>query len=216
MIAIYTTLGNLAAGPIIGFIIMPAVLFALITMPLGFDFIFLKIVGWGVWLLNNITSFVSSLPYAGLYVHSMPFWGLMLIVIGGLWLAIWLCRWRIWGWWLILLGLLSIALVRTPDVMVGDGLKVIAFKNDSGQLELVSTRGGNFIKRAWKSSYPVSSQIAMLQSHPEFFIDGDIVTLGSQQFNIKDIIGFSAYKRGDNYIIKTIRDDIGYRPWNRE
>lgn len=214
MVAIYTTLGNLLAGPVIGFIIMPAVLFALVTMPLGWDFIFLKVAGWGIWILNHITSFVSSLPYAGLYVPSMPFIGLMLVVIGGLWLAIWQCRWRIWGWGMILLGLLSIALVRTPDVMVGDNLKAIAFKNDSGQLELVSTRGGNFVKRAWRTAYPVSTQIAMLQAHSEFFIDGDIVTLGTQQFNIKDIIGFSAYKKGDGYVIHTIREDIGFRPWN--
>ncbi len=214
MVAIYTTLGNLAAGPIIGFIIMPSVLFALLAMPLGWDWLFLKIAGLGIALLNNITAWVSSLPYAGLYVPSMPFIGFLFIVFGGLWLAIWQCRWRIGGWGLIGLGILSIAFVRTPDVILGDNLKAIAFKNDNGDLELVSTRGGSFIKQSWRSRYPVSKKIAMLQAHPEFFADGDIVTIGAQQFNVKDIIGFSAYKKGDDYVVKTIRDDIGCRPWN--
>lgn len=216
MVAIYTTLGNLAAGPVIGFVIMPCVLFALLLMPLGGDVIFLKAAGWGIAALNYITSWVSSLPHAGLYVPSMPVLGLLCIVFGGLWLAIWQCRWRVWGAYAIGLGFLSILFVRTPDVLVSNDLKAIAFKNDNGKLELVSTRGGSFIKQAWRSRYPFASQIAMAQAHPEFYVDGDIVTLGSQQVNLKDVIGFSAYKKGDDYTIRTIRDDIGNRPWNRK
>lgn len=214
MIALYTTLGNLLAGPIIGLIIMPCVLFSLVLMPLGLDKPFLLLAGLGIDWLNKITDFVSALPQSGLYVHSMPAWGLFAITIGGLWLAIWQARWRVWGFYAIVIGLLSMAFVRTPDVIVGEGLKVIGFKNSEGQIEFVSKRGGDFIKQSIANRYPVSDTYTMLKSHPEFWIEGDIVTIGRQQYNIKDIIGFSAYKKGDDYVVKTIRDDVGQRPWN--
>lgn len=216
MVAVYTTLGNLASGPIIGFVIMPCVLLSLVLLPFGLDKPFLVAAGYGIDWLNHITEFVSSLPYAGLYVPSMPFIGLLAIVFGGLWLVIWQSKWRIWGAYAIGLGFLSIFFVRTPDVLVGDHLKAIAFKNADGKLELVSTRGGGFIKQSWQQRYPVSSNVTMLKSHPEFWIEGDIVTIGRQQYNIKDIIGFSAYKKGDDdFVVRTIRDDIGFRPWNK-
>lgn len=215
MVAIYTTLGNLASGPIIGFVIMPCVLFSLLLLPLGWDKPFLIASGYGINWVNHITEFVSSLPHAGLYVPAMPFIGLLAIIFGGLWLVIWQAKWRIWGAYAVGLGMLSILFVRTPDVLIGDHLKAIAFKNADGKLELVSTRGGGFIKQSWRQRYPFSNNVTMLKAHPELWIEGDIVTIGRQQYNIKDIIGFSAYKKGDdNFVIRTIRDDIGNRPWN--
>ena len=47
MVAVYTTLGNFLAGPIIGFIIMPMVLFSMLLMPFGLETIFLKVLGYG-------------------------------------------------------------------------------------------------------------------------------------------------------------------------
>lgn len=215
MVALYTTLGNLLAGPIIGLLIMPCVLFSLLLLPLGWDKPFLILAGYGIDGVNHITQFVSSLPQAGLHVPAIPFGGLLLIVFGGLWLSIWQMPWRKWGFYGIALGFLSIVLVRTPDILVGDNLKAIAFKNDEGKLELVSTRGGEFIKQAWRSRYPTSNDVTVLNAHPELWIEGDIVTVGMRQYNIKDIIGFSAYRKGDDdFVIHTIRDDIGYRPWN--
>ena len=215
MVAIYTTLGNLASGPIIGFVIMPAVLLSLLFMPLGLDKIPLMVAGYGIEGINKITSWVSSLPYAGLYVPTIPFIGLLCIIFGGLWLTIWVSRWRLWGLYAIALGFLSIIFVRTPDIIVGENMKAIAFKNEQGKLEIVSSRGGSFIKQAWRNRYPVSDNVAVLQAHPEFWVNGDIVTIGKQQYNIKDIIGFSAYKKGDDFEVYTIRDDIGFRPWNK-
>ena len=215
MVALYTTLGNLLSGPVIGFVIMPCVLLALLLMPFGASAFLLKAAGFGIGLVNQITAAVSSLPYAGLHLPSFPFVGFLLIIFGGLWLTIWQCRWRIWGSGLIAVGFLSLLFVRTPDIIVGDKLKAIAFKNSQRELEIVPSSGGSFIKQVWRSRYPVSAKPAVLKAHPEFLQDGDIVTIGAQQFNIKDIIGFSAYRHGNDYIIRTIRDDIGNRLWNK-
>ena len=116
-VAVYTTLGNMLAGPVIGLIIMPFVFITLFLMPLNLYELPLKIVGFGVELVNNITSYVASLPNAGYQILSMPFWGLMLIVWGGLWLCIWQRKWRLWGALPIVLGFLSVFTVTKPDVI---------------------------------------------------------------------------------------------------
>ncbi len=214
MVAIYTTIGNFLAGPIIGLVIMPFVLMSLLFMPFGADSIFLKIVGAGISWVNEITSWVSSLPNAGYQVASMPHWGLMLIVFGGLWLMLWLSKWRYFGIIAIFAGILSMFTVKTPDILISPEAKVVAFKNSSGELEIVSSRGGRFIKDVWKNKYKFSSSKTKLSEHPELRIDGKNIEYFGQKYNLEKEIGLSIYNTKDKPVVKTIRQDIGYRNWN--
>ncbi len=215
MVALYTTLGNFLAGPIIGLIIMPFVLLSMLLMPFGMDIPFLKVVGLGIGWVNDITAFVSSLPYAGYKVLSMPDWGLLAIVIGGLWLMLWQANWRKLGWIGICVGCLSIFCTKVPDILVSSDLRVFAFKNESGELEFTSGRSGRFIKSVWKNKYPFADSKTKLSLHPELKINGSKISIGSSSYNIEDTLGFSVYKQSDNeFIVKTIREDIGHRLWN--
>jgi len=94
---VFTTITNLAAGQIIGFVIMPFVLLALLLMPLGWEYWPLKLVGSGIELVNQITAYVAGLPEAAYKVMSMPLWGLLLVVYGALWIFLWQGKWRRWG-----------------------------------------------------------------------------------------------------------------------
>lgn len=148
-IAIYTTLANALAGPIIGFVIMPFVLIALLLMPLGLDYIPLEIVGWGIKYVNEITAYVASMPSAGYQVMAMPFWGLMLIVFGGLWICIWNEKWRCWGLAAIIMGGLSIFMVKAPDIIVDKNEEVFAVKAENGDLLILPSRGNYYIKNVF-------------------------------------------------------------------
>jgi len=215
MIALYTTLGNFLAGPIIGLIIMPFVLLSMLLMPFGLEEPFLRVVGFGIEQINHITAFVASLPHAGYQISSMPHWGLILIVIGGLWLMLWQAKWRYWGIIAIICGLLSISLVRVPDIIISPQAKVFAFKNAQGELELTKSRAGRFIKNVWRNKYPVSTNTTTLESHPYIKISDDIITIKGQSVNITQDIGASIYYQKDGSLnIKTIRNDIGMRLWN--
>ncbi|MBQ9732226.1 MAG: ComEC/Rec2 family competence protein [Alphaproteobacteria bacterium] len=160
-IAIYTTVANLLSGPIIGLLIMPFTLFALIFMPLGLERCFLEVVGWGVNWLNNITLWVSSWDSASIQILSPPLWGFILIVFGGLWLCIWERNWRWWGSALIVLGALSVCDVQLPDVLISDDGKVIALKGNDNNMVILPSRGNNFIKHFWMektASKPISDK----------------------------------------------------------
>ena len=216
MVAVYTTLGNFLAGPVIGLVIMPFVLLSMLLMPFGLDIPFLKIVGLGIEAVNRITSWVSALPNAGYYVPSMPLWGQVLIVAGGLWLMLWQAKWRWFGIAGIIAGLLSITTVQTPDILIGAEAKAVAVKNTGGKLEIAASRGGRFIKDVWKNKYEVVGTTAKLQDYPNLKIAKNTVTINGRKYNLDEAIGLSVWLRADGSpLVRTIRDDIGRRLWNK-
>ena len=215
MIAVYTTLGNLLAGPVIGFVVMPAVLISLLLMPFGVVTVPLKVVGLGIELLNHITAFVSAMPEAAYYVPSMPHWGLMLIVIGGLWLCLWQAKWKYFGIIFIVFGVLSLFAVKTPDIVIGPEAKAVAIKNSDGELEISSGRSGKFIKDVLKNKYKVSPQKVNLKDYKDLQIKGEKVFFRGKMYDLEQEIGMSIWiKDSATPKIKSIREDIGHRLWN--
>lgn len=242
-IAIYTTLGNLLAGPVIGLIIMPFVLIALLLMPFNLDAWALKIVGLGVEKVNEITAYVASLPEAGYRVAAMPFWGLMLIVFGGLWLCIWQLKWRRWGWILILIGSLSVFTVRIPDVMADKYGEVFAVKDEQGKLVILPSRGNAFTKKIWLEK-TANRKLSAKESHKlkdiyegyktdknwlDMQCDEKVcvyknavvivkfggIEIGGRDFDLQAAEGaqFFIDKQG-KVRVETVRGYIGRRPWN--
>src|SRR5208282_487133 len=85
----YAALGNLLGGPPIDFLVMPAMVVALIAMPFGLDEWPLRAMGWGIDAMMAVAKWVASLPGALIAVPAFPFAALLVIVCGGLWLVIW-------------------------------------------------------------------------------------------------------------------------------
>lgn len=223
-IAIYTTLGNLAAGPVIGLVIMPAVVMSLILMPFGLDYYPLRVLGWGINKINEITHYVANLPEARHQVLAMPFWGLLLIIFGTLWLCLWEKNWRKFGWIGIIMGFLSMFLVNNPDIIKGNG--ITAVKDNSGNLIILPVRGKNFEKKIWlekTASRPLSkTEYAKLKKiYKGEIIDKSWVDLECKEsvcfykgLNLNEFPdGSSVRIKNDKVEIKTIDEYIGDRYW---
>lgn len=150
-ISVYTSLGNLLAGPIIGFWVMPSLLIFLISIPLGLGAYGLQPFEKGIEAINNITVWVSSLPGAktGEGVGMLPDWGIFILTVGLLWLCIWQSRWRIWGVAGIVLGLMSLYLSPDADFVFDKYGTTYAYKNNQG--DMVSTRyhKNRFLEKMW-------------------------------------------------------------------
>jgi len=241
-IAVYTTLGNLLAGPVIGIIIMPFVLFSLFLMPFNLYELPLKIVGFGINIVNKITCYVSSLPNAGYQVLSMPFWGLMLIVFGGLWLCIWQRKWRLWGFVPIMFGVLSMFVVKTPDVIFSADGKNIALKDNFENIVIMPTRGNDFVKQMWlektanqqanKHEQETLKQIYKGKTVDKNRIDlvcdeklckyknlfswdkNGKIFIDDKEIKLKDTDGGIIYIKENKAQIKSIRSNVGNRLWN--
>ncbi len=241
-VALYTTVANLLAGPIIGLLIMPFTLLSLLLMPLGLDVWSLQIVGMGIAWVNDVTAWVSHFPQAGYPVLSMPVWGLTLIVFGGLWLVIWQTSFRHWGWGAIAFGFAGLLLVKAPDVLVNWDGSMVAVKDNSGNLVVLPSRGNRFTTEVWLSK-TASHELTDVQKenlkeiyrgerdYPEWLalhcddkkcVYRDIVVFdkrGGIEVNYTDISltdsgGLAIYLTKEGYEMKTVRDYVGQRLWN--
>ena len=241
-IAIYTTLGNFLAGPVIGLVIMPFLLLALFLMPFGLYLWPLKIVGYGIKIVNDITTYVSNLPQAGYQVLSMPFWGLMLIVWGGLWLCLWQKKWRLWGVYPIIIGMLSVFTVSVPDVIYDATGKNIAVKDNYSNIVVMPNKSNSFLKQMWlektankdisaeqvkklKNIYKgniVDKNWLDLSCDENICVYKNIISwdkkgkiqIDGKQLDIAKDGGGIIYIKDGKVKIKTIRSDIGKRFWN--
>ena len=150
-ISVYTSLGNLLAGPVIAFIVMPCLLLFLISIPLGLSSYCIIPLNLSIKLINKITTFVSSLPgaHTGENLGLMPDWGIFLITLGFLWLCIWQSRWRYWGILYIAIGLLSITTIAKPDFIFDETGSTYAYRNLSNKIVPSQYQKNKFLTQIW-------------------------------------------------------------------
>lgn len=241
-VAIYTTLGNLLAGPIIAFVIMPFVLLSLFLMPFGLEVWPLKAVGFGVGLVNTITDYVAHLPSAGYRVMAMPFWGLLMIVFGGLWICIWQRKWRRWGAIPLIIGALSIFWVQKPDALYDASGEALALKDNEGNMVVLPSRSNQWIKQIWlektvslppdKADKKNLQQIFKGAKTDKVWLDLECdesscvykkvlkldknggLEINGKQVDTEISLGGAVYINGGRVKVKTVREDVGCRLWN--
>src|SRR5262245_23888020 len=102
----FAMLANLLAIPICNLVVMPAALATLLAMPLGLEAAPLWLMGLGIDAMVWCAHVVSGLPGAVGRVPAIPTSAFALIVVGGLWGALWGTRWRLLGIVPIALGLM--------------------------------------------------------------------------------------------------------------
>ncbi len=145
----FAILANLLAIPICNFIVMPAALAALVTMPLGLESGPLWVMGRGIAAMVWCAETVAALPGAVGRLPSIPTYAFALIVCGGLWCALWRTRWRALGVVPVVLGLLLAPTLQRPDVLIGRGGDLVAVRGPDGKLSALGGRGSRFELARW-------------------------------------------------------------------
>lgn len=145
----YGLAANLVAVPVTALWIMPWAVGAFLLMPLGFEAVALVPMGWGVGMVVAVAEAISSWPGAVAALPAMPTWGLVVIAAGGLWLALWQCRWRLWGVDVLAAGAASLLLTTPPDVLVDADGKLMAVRTEAGTLAVSSLRAAPFSREVW-------------------------------------------------------------------
>ena len=238
-VSVYTSLANLLAGPIIGLWIMPMVLIVLLLIPCGLAKYPLILTGYGIDIVNQITQKISHLDHASWQVLSMPDWGLLLIVFGGLWVAIWQKIWRHWGWLFIVIGFSSILLVRKPLLLTDDGAKTFALQDNFGKMVILPNRGNYFTKQMWLEKFaesPLSEEKRQrlssiykgkikdktwitLECQKDICVYNSAISLhkkGGISINGKDYTEsapLAVYVNNGTYNVQKIYDIFGHRYW---
>lgn len=217
----YSSLTNLLSGPLIGFVIMPFVLVSLLAMPFGLEWLPLKIVGFGLSLTNRLTVWVASLPHATGGAVSMPVWALVLISLGGLWLCLWRGSWRIWGTAAVVVGMLAMAAVDKPDIIVDRQGKTMAVLNRRNGKYFFLPGASRWNKQNWLSKYAAEEEKNRRDIYNPLYpgrvepVPGRGVLVDGRFFDRNETLGAGFYERDGHLRMETVRGYIGRRPWNR-
>jgi len=145
----YAVLGNLIAMPVMGFWVMPAAALSVVLMPLGLEGPALDLLKQGIAVMLGMGRWVSGLPGAVSLAPAMPLSALILISLGGLWLAVWRRAWRWWGLAPLLVGAGLAYFAPLPDMLVAGDAATIAVRGPDRLLHFVRKPLNKFAARDW-------------------------------------------------------------------
>lgn len=163
---LYGSLANIVAIPLTTFIVMPLEALALALDLLG--------MGASVWwlaeqalrLLLAIAHLVAAAPGAVATLPSMPVGAFALIVIGGLWIALWRTRARWLGALPLIVGAGWSAMTLPPDLLVtGDG-RHVALRTEAGNVALLRDRAGDYTRSMLAEASGIDGEPLLLADQP--------------------------------------------------
>ncbi len=145
----YAMIANLVAIPICNTIVMPAALAALVLMPFGLEAVGLIPMGWGIDAMSWCANKVAVLPGAVGHLAAMPTLAFVLMLIGGLWLALWQAPWRLLGVGSIIAGLIVAPFLPRPDVLIARQGELVAVRGADGLLSALPARQAKYELERW-------------------------------------------------------------------
>jgi competence protein ComEC len=145
----YGVLANLLAMPVVSLWVMPMGILGLLTLPLGFDAMFWRLMANGIDWMIAVALWVTSLPGAVGHIRAFgP--GPLLVGTAGLLLLCLLrtpLRWS--GAALAVLASLWAAAAPRPDVLIsGDG-QAVAIRGGDGKLSVLHASRDSFALKEW-------------------------------------------------------------------
>jgi competence protein ComEC len=99
---------------------------------------------------------VAGLPGAQVLVAQWPMTALVLLAVGGLWLALWQRPWRWLGLAPIAGAALTVALARPPDLLVDGGLGMAALRHPDRTVTLVEWQRDRMVRETWLRHFGVA------------------------------------------------------------
>jgi competence protein ComEC len=148
-LASYSLMGNILAVPIMGLFIMPGLVFALLLMPIGLDFIPLHLAGLGIDWMVAAAHWTSSLDGAVLNLPAFAPLGLLFLVIGGLFLCFGLHYVRLLSVPFFIAGVVAALITPRPDILISAKADLIAVRDEAGRLVVSTRRKDKYAAENW-------------------------------------------------------------------
>ena len=183
---VYGVLANLIAIPLSSFVVMPALVLALLLDLAGLAAPAWWAVRESVGLVLRLAAEVASWPGAVWRVPMMPGAAFALFIAGGLWLMLWRSRARLAGITCLLAAALLTLTARPPDLLIsGDG-RHAGVVTKWGRLALLRDRTGGFIEDMWGDATAAGATVRMSESIGRCTADACLVRLnrGGREWTI--------------------------------
>ncbi|MEZ5892293.1 MAG: ComEC/Rec2 family competence protein [Parvularculaceae bacterium] len=150
--AIYSLPANMAAMPLMGFLIVPFAVIALVLSPFGLDGWAWRAAAFFMEQVLNVAAYVSGLPGAVSLTVQWPLAAMLALTLGGLWLCLSRAPWRLAGLLSIPVAALLVSAVRLPALYVSpSGLNAAVLHGEESERSLLvySTRKERFAASIW-------------------------------------------------------------------
>lgn len=141
---VYGALANVVAIPLTTFVSMPLIALALVLDVVGLGAPAWWAAGKSLELLLALAHWTAGQPGSVALLPGMGRGAFALFVAGGLWLALWSGRVRLWGFAPVVLGCILLTRLHTPDVLAS---------GDGRHIGIVGERGELLVLRESKSAF---------------------------------------------------------------
>ena len=151
--------GNLLSLPLVGFIMMPAALLAVLAMPLGLEAPFLAAMGWSIERMLDLARLVAGWST---HLSASPLltpWALLIGLAALGWFAFLRDRWRLLGPAAAVPLVILLAVDKPPDVLIADTTQAMAVRGPTG-LELADGKPKSFALDVWRETYAEPIEVA--------------------------------------------------------
>jgi competence protein ComEC len=147
-VAHFGLIANLLSVPLMGLMVMPAAVGALVVAPLGLDQVALWVMGLGLRWILGVASFVAGIDGNQGHVQGPGPWVLPMLALGFLWLVLWQGRLRLAGVVVILAGFILWHQADRPTVLIADTGAIVGIMTPDGRA-LSKAKGAGFIALNW-------------------------------------------------------------------
>ncbi len=147
-IAQYGLLANLLSVPLMGALIIPAAVFALVLAPFGAEGLGLWFMGLGLEWILGVAQYVSALDGSRRFVAGPNAWVLPLMAVGALFVILWQGRARYSGVLAIAVSLSLWQFGQRPTILIADTGTLVGVMTEQGRA-LSRDKGAGFVARNW-------------------------------------------------------------------
>ncbi|MGE0408756.1 MAG: ComEC/Rec2 family competence protein [Amphiplicatus sp.] len=157
---------NMVAVPLMGFVVMPAAIVAILLMPFGLDGSAWRIAAQGVDVILAVGGFIAAQKGAVATVAQWPPMALGVLTFGGLWLCLQTAPWRLGGIACLPFAALAIAAAPPPSLFLsreGTNVGIVAGEG----LALFNPRSDKFAAGVWKEHVGLDRDAAPTRSLAE-------------------------------------------------
>jgi competence protein ComEC len=145
----YGVIANLVAMPVVSAWVMPAGILGLMTMPLGLDGVFWKLMGYGIDWMTAVALWVSGFPGAVGRMAAFGIGPLLLCSAGLVVLCLLKTPLRLIGAVLIAGAVFLMLRTPQPDVLIAADGSAVAVRGSDGRLSVLRSGSDVFAVREW-------------------------------------------------------------------
>lgn len=174
---LYGALANVIAIPLTTFITMPLIALALLADLFGLGAPMWWLCGKSLDLLLAIAHFTAERPGAVKLLPTMERWHFALFIAGGLWLALWHGRARLYGFVPVTIGVLALLTLRPPDLLItDDGRHVALVDADGGGAALLRDTRSDYVRDNLAEQAGLDGNLRALAASPQAQCNRDFCT----------------------------------------